>query len=123
MLGGERRLIGGAAPGGGSVTATSANGGGIDLDQKVVIVTCDAHIGPRVKEDLAEYCPKKYKAEFDEFVKWLDAQNEGVGGIEALESTKGHYDVHARLRDLDNDGMAGEVIFHGSQNGQPIPWN
>jgi predicted TIM-barrel fold metal-dependent hydrolase len=105
------------------VTTTSANGSGIDLDRKVVIVTCDAHIGPRVKEDLAQYCPKKYREDFDDFVKWLDAQNAGVGGIDALEATKGHYDVHARLRDLDNDGMAAEVIFHGSQNGQPIPWN
>src|SRR4029079_15228356 len=26
-------------------------------------------------------------------------------------------------RDLDKDGTAAEVIFHGSQNGQPIPWN
>jgi len=102
---------------------TNANGRNIDLDKKVAIVTCDAHIGPRVKEDLAEYCPKKYKEDFDEFVKWLDAQSAGVGGIDALETTKGHYDVHARLRDLDNDGMAAEVIFHGSQNGQPIPWN
>src|SRR5204863_1073759 len=26
------------------------------------------------------------------------------------------------LRDLDADGVAGEVIFHGSQNGEPIPF-
>ena len=105
------------------MTTTGSNGRGVDLDQKVAIGTCDAHIGPRVKEDLAQYCPKKYKEDFDDFVKWLDSQYQGVGGIDALESTKGHYDVHARLRDLDNDGMAAEVIFHGSQNGQPIPWN
>jgi len=53
----------------------------------------------------------------------IDAACVDDGGIDALESTKGHYDVHARLRDLDKDGTAAEVIFHGSQNGQPIPWN
>ena len=102
---------------------SNGTNGAIDLDEKVVIVTCDAHIGPRVKEDLAQYCPKKYREDFDDFVKWMDSQESGVGGIDALEDTAGHHDVHARLRDLDADGMAAEVIFHGSQNGQPIPWN
>ena len=36
--------------------------------------------------------------------------------------TPGHYDMHARLRDLDNDGVAAEVMFHDSQNGEPIPF-
>jgi predicted TIM-barrel fold metal-dependent hydrolase len=36
--------------------------------------------------------------------------------------TAGHNDVHARLADLDRDGVACEVIFHESQNGEPIPF-
>jgi predicted TIM-barrel fold metal-dependent hydrolase len=36
--------------------------------------------------------------------------------------TAGHYDVHTRLRDMDRDGVAGEVIFHSSQNWEPIPF-
>src|SRR5688500_2211605 len=105
-------------------TATRANlDGRTDPDEKVVIVPRDTHIRPRVKEDLAPYCLDKYKDDFNDFVKWLDSKEAGVGGIDALDSTKGHYDVHARLRDLDDDGTAAEVIFHGSQNGQPIPWN
>src|SRR5688572_30183270 len=94
--------------------------GAPDLDEKLVVVSCDTHIGPRVKEDLAEYCPKKYKEDFDDFVKWTESQEAGVGGNDALRLTTGHHDVHARLRDLDRDGVACEVIFHGSQNGQPI---
>jgi predicted TIM-barrel fold metal-dependent hydrolase len=35
--------------------------------------------------------------------------------------TAGHHDVEARLEDLDNDGVAAEVIFHGSTNDQPFP--
>ena len=30
--------------------------------------------------------------------------------------------MQARLRDLDNDGVAAEVMFHDSQNGEPIPF-
>jgi predicted TIM-barrel fold metal-dependent hydrolase len=106
-------------------TSTGATNldGRADLDEKVVIVSCDTHIGPRVKEDLAPYCEKKYKEDFDDFCKWLDSKESGVGGIDALDATKGHFDVNARLSDLDDDGTAAEVIFHGSQNGQPIPWN
>ena len=98
-------------------------GEAVDLDQNVVIVSSDCHIGPRVKEDLRPYCPKKYLEDFDEFCKWLESKESGVGGIDALNLTKGHYDRDERTRDLDRDGIAAEVIFHGSQNGQPIPWN
>jgi predicted TIM-barrel fold metal-dependent hydrolase len=34
----------------------------------------------------------------------------------------GHYDMDARLLDMDRDGVAAEVIFHGSQNGEPFPF-
>ena len=105
--------------------AQNGNGtsGAVNLDDRVVIVSSDCHIGPRVKEDLAQYCPKKYQEDFNDFVKWMESKESGIGGIDALDLTTGHYDVHARLRDLDKDGTACEVIFHGSQNGQPIPWN
>jgi predicted TIM-barrel fold metal-dependent hydrolase len=93
----------------------------VDLDEKVVIVSCDTHIGPRVREDLRQYCEKKYLEDFDAFVKYLDDKN--IGGVDALRLTTGHHDVHRRLKDLDQDGVAAEVIFHGSQNGEPVPFN
>jgi predicted TIM-barrel fold metal-dependent hydrolase len=93
----------------------------VDLDEKLVIVSCDTHIGPRVREDLRQYCEKKYLEEFDSFVKYLDDKN--IGGVDALRLTTGHHDVHRRLKDLDQDGVAAEVIFHGSQNGEPVPFN
>jgi predicted TIM-barrel fold metal-dependent hydrolase len=34
----------------------------------------------------------------------------------------GHHDMHQRIRDMNNDGLACEIIFHGSQNGEPIPF-
>jgi len=36
--------------------------------------------------------------------------------------TAGHKEVEARLRDMDVDGVAAEVIFHGSQNGEVMPF-
>ena len=93
----------------------------VDLDEKLVMVSCDTHIGPRVREDLRQYCEKKYLQDFDDFVKYLDDKN--IGGVDALRLTTGHYDVDRRLKDLDQDGIAAEVIFHGSQNGEPVPFN
>ena len=36
--------------------------------------------------------------------------------------TPGHHDMNVRLDDMDRDGLACEIIFHGSQNGEPIPF-
>jgi predicted TIM-barrel fold metal-dependent hydrolase len=38
--------------------------------------------------------------------------------------TDGGHDAHARLRDMDRDGVAGEVIYHGLNSGKvyPLPW-
>jgi len=33
----------------------------------------------------------------------------------------GHHDVYARLDDMNNDGVAAEVIYQFSQNGEPMP--
>lgn len=106
----------------------------------LVIVSCDTHIGPRLVEDLRPYCPKGLLGEFDAFVSALEskraaaaAQREKVafGGAKvgpdwgvrfANLETPGHHDMDARLRDLDNDGVAAEVVFHDSQNGEPMPF-
>lgn len=45
--------------------------------------------------------------------------------LEARERILGHpgsYDPIARLRDMDADGIASEVIFAGAQNRQVLPW-
>ena len=40
--------------------------------EKVVIVSCDTHIGPRLKEDLRQYCPKKFLDDYDAFVNGVE---------------------------------------------------
>ena len=49
----------------------------------IVIVSCDSHVGPRLREDLREYCPKKYLEQYDAFV----AQDLAAAGRDALRSS------------------------------------
>ena len=107
----------------------------------VVVVSCDTHIGPRLAEDLRPYCPSKILDDFDAYSRDLETRREAAaakkqklsfGGNGAIGpdwgvrfanlETAGHYDMHARLRDFDADGVAAEVVFHDSQNGEPIPF-
>lgn len=38
-------------------------------------------------------------------------------------SSSGHYSADERLKDMNSDGVAAELIWHFSQNGQPMPWS
>jgi predicted TIM-barrel fold metal-dependent hydrolase len=98
-----------------------------------LVFSADTHVGPR-PEDLRPYCPEKYLAAFDEFaatfVELYKQMFESRGfsdeywaGRRQNEKTAGHYDPHARIRDMDRDGVAGGVIFHDSLNGQPFPFD
>jgi predicted TIM-barrel fold metal-dependent hydrolase len=108
--------------------AASGNGSGQQLGagdaagEKVVIVSCDTHIGPRLREDLRPYCPKKYLDDYDDFVAYVEANAGPRGFTPTNDPTDGHWDPHERIRDLNADGTAAEVIFHGSQNGMPVPF-
>jgi predicted TIM-barrel fold metal-dependent hydrolase len=110
------------------------------LDAPVIVVTTDSHIGPRLKDDLRPYCPKEHLEEYDEFIRAYEpfsdptllfrefAPKDELPDFEtrlaALQrnATEGHHDLAARLRDMDRDGVAAEVIYHGSQNGQCFPF-
>ena len=94
-----------------------------------VIVSSDTHIGPLLKEQLRPYCPAAYLERFDEYASQvvslravLESMDVDLGQLGRNLQSDGHHDPHARLRDLDRDGVAAEVIFHGSQNGEPIPF-
>lgn len=100
-------------------------------DAPVVIVSSDTHIGPRLRDDLRPYCEASLLGEFDEFADGIDAHRAAVyakvpGRAQTSQgrnrATLGHFDPVARRRDLDHDGVAAEVIFHGSQNEEPLPW-
>ncbi|HET6951022.1 MAG TPA: amidohydrolase family protein [Acidimicrobiales bacterium] len=105
-----------------------------------VVVSCDTHVGPRLVEDLRPYCPKDLLEAFDAYAEEMQQRREAAAAAKQRVSfggqkmgddwgvrldnlqTPGHHDIHARLRDLDSDGVAAEVMFHDSQNGEPIPF-
>ena len=93
--------------------------------ERVLLVSGDSHVGPSL-DALRWYCPNKYLDAFDEFAASPEvvAFRAGVREGESLYlRTAGHDDPHARLADMDRDGVAAEVIFHNSFNGQPMPFN
>lgn len=103
----------------------------IDAGEPLVIVSCDSHIGPRLRDDLRAYCPSAHLAEFDEFAANVEAQRAALyakvpgragAGVGRNRRTDGHHDMTARRADLDHEGVAAEIIFHGSQNEEPIPF-
>jgi predicted TIM-barrel fold metal-dependent hydrolase len=98
--------------------------------ESVVIVSGDSHVGPRGK-DLREYIPSKYLEAFDDFIRDQEKETNTytvfsptAGRVHRHDlnmKTEGHYDPRARIRDMNRDGIAVQVIFHGSQNNQPFP--
>ena len=52
----------------------------------------------------------------------FDDPNGPVAQYMRNRRTPGHHDMNVRLDDMDRDGLACEIIFHGSQNGEPIPF-
>ncbi len=106
----------------------------------MLVVSCDTHTGPRLREDLRPYCSADVLDEFDVYLTSWEEQKAAAAAAQGRVAfagaamgpdwgvrvdnlkTPGHYDMHARLRDLDADGVAAEVMFHDSQNGQPIPF-
>jgi predicted TIM-barrel fold metal-dependent hydrolase len=113
---------------------------------RFIVVSSDTHVGPSVAKDLHPYCETRHLEIFDEYVEELAEHN-------TLESQRPHVvslfgahdraqypeefldrrfkysripgvsDPHARLRDMDADGIAAEVIYHGALNGEAVPFS
>jgi predicted TIM-barrel fold metal-dependent hydrolase len=109
-----------------------------DRTKPLVVVSGDSHVGPKL-EDMRQYCPRSHRDLYDEYIAGHRSQPPrgglGVGGrpdtTEAKAfmeifarnlATAGHHDMHARLHDMDEDGIASQVIFHTSLNGEPLPF-
>jgi predicted TIM-barrel fold metal-dependent hydrolase len=103
-------------------------------DEPLVIVSADGHIGPRLVQDLRPLCPSALLTAFDDYVadphrspgRFVPPPPPDSGEATQVlwrnRWTKGHYDPAARDRDLEFDAIAAEVIFHGSQNDEPVPF-
>lgn len=102
---------------------------------RVVAVTSDSHVGPLLHEQLRAYCPKKYLQQFDDFVEYAKTLPlRTLGPLPDEDARRSHFrnalttggwDVHERLRDMNRDGIAAEVVFHGLNTGRQdfMPFN
>jgi hypothetical protein len=88
----------------------------------LVVISADTHVGPRLREDLRGYCPAGHLEEFDRFASVRLPPGVVYPPKHPNMTTAGHYDSDARLADYDFDGVAAGVIFHGSQNGESVPF-
>lgn len=114
-------------------------------DTRAVVVSCDSHVGPRLREDLRSYCPSAHLDEFDRFTDHWETSSpvRTMFGAKRADRdtllaraeetrrtalrnvlTDGGWDARARLADMDADGVAADVIFHGLQAGRvdPLPF-
>ena len=94
----------------------------LDQTAPVIIVSADSHVGPRLREDLRGYCPARRLDDYDALIAQTGPIVNGQALLGHPNAGPGHYDPAARLADMDSDGVAAEVIYHGSQNGEPLPW-
>jgi predicted TIM-barrel fold metal-dependent hydrolase len=95
----------------------------VDTNVPVVVASCDAHTGPLLREQLRPYCPQKYLEAFDDFAARYDASGmRNMGRTHQNIGLEGHHDATARLREMDLDGVASEVLYHFSTNGEPFPF-
>jgi predicted TIM-barrel fold metal-dependent hydrolase len=117
------------------MTTTELTSSTVRPADRVVAVTSDSHVGPLLREQLRDYCPKKYLEAFDEFVAFAESLPLRTMGPDPTEDprrshlrnalTTGGWDVHQRIRDMNRDGIAGEVVFHGLNTGRQdfMPFN
>ncbi len=112
-----------------------------DRDDALLVVSCDCHVGPPIED----YIPFADPADAETYETWVrdirgnDATRWSVVNAAGLDrsifpdehlermriagETPGLADPDQRIRDMDADGVAAEVVFHGGQNGQPLPFN
>ncbi len=102
-------------------------------DTRVLVVSGDSHAGPSLERQLRPYCPKDHLESFDAFAAATrqgtasgadvtDSLGHNQGRLELTRQCAGLQDPHARLADLDDQGVTADVIFAGGQNDEPLPF-
>jgi predicted TIM-barrel fold metal-dependent hydrolase len=91
-------------------------------DQPYIVISTDSHVGP-APEALREYCDPNMLADFDEFTEQVGAGSQAQLLFQARDADvdvrwrayaedPAVHDPHQRLRNMDEDGIAAEAIFH-----------
>src|SRR5579862_4723021 len=93
--------------------------------EKLTIISSDCHAGPADMRDYRPFVDPDVIADFDDYVAQIDAYEAGyddgkmtAGGAGAVAGEEGLWDMAARERFLDADGIAAELIF--AQGGYPF---
>lgn len=111
-------------------------------DRRLIVVSMDSHVSAPV-DAYRPFCDRQYKDELDTFIAHIDehrigaTDSAGPGAAAGISERRDRYlarlekeygsdelnsDLNTRLRIMDEDGIAAEVIYHGGHNGQPIPF-
>jgi predicted TIM-barrel fold metal-dependent hydrolase len=109
-----------------------------ELDRALIVITSDGHVQPSLETDLRPFCPPDQLATYDAWVSSThdermaresgfvfggDQDDPRVNDIQTWNlQTEGRHDMKARTRDMDRDGVAGEIMFHGSAPHHPLPF-
>ncbi|MBV9661084.1 MAG: amidohydrolase [Acidimicrobiales bacterium] len=106
---------------------------GVSGPARYCVVSADGHVGPSVKGQLRQYCEAKYLDDFDRFVDEMEGHllyTDAAYLEEPIKSMRyehslvaGLQDEAARRADMDADGIAADVLFHGGLNGQSVPFS
>lgn len=110
------------------------------MTDKYLVVSADSLASPSLGRSLRPFCPPEYLEPFDAFATDLRSgaiargeRNDRITvGDQVLNATKqhsplvnscaGHDDSHARLRDMDAEGVAAELVFAGGQDDAALPF-
>ena len=65
----------------------------VDMDQPAIVVSCDSHAGPKLKEQLRAYCPQQYLEQFDEDAEAQAKQAAGMLGAMSARMTHPNLDL------------------------------
>jgi predicted TIM-barrel fold metal-dependent hydrolase len=114
------------------MTAVVDRASGPALDERLCVVSCDTHVGPTM-EQMRPYCARQLLDDFDAFARQAEelatapTAGNAQGGdhreqMLARVARSGEHDPYERSKDMDRDGVAADVIFHGSQNLNPLPF-
>jgi predicted TIM-barrel fold metal-dependent hydrolase len=105
----------------------------VDPDERAVIVSTDGHVSPLLS-DLRSYCPAHLLEAYDEFAAMRDLVRDAIlyqvrempGDsyreiVDTLDEPY-HFDLAPRIPEMDRDGVAAEMLYHGSTNFEPLPF-
>jgi len=86
------------------------------MSERLTIISADCHAGPDRMEEYRPYMDSTYRADFDDYLARVDAYdakyNDSMsrGGAGTRDGDSGLWDIDERVRALDADGIAAEVI-------------